>query len=106
MPLSFPSLNFIIEAFNKTVLLWLSRRMETRRMMDIRRTGAVEAIAGHAQPAQLANAMGNSLSESNKLFNTYVPTQLSDVLDVSKARLAGRKNSARRTNNVRKSELG
>ena len=37
--------------------------------------GAVEAITGGAEPEELAHAMGNTLSASNALFETYVPVQ-------------------------------
>jgi hypothetical protein len=37
---------------------------------DLRRTGAVEAIAGGANAEELAHAMGNTLSASNALFAT------------------------------------
>ena len=57
---------------------------------DFRRTGAVEAIAGGANAEQLSHAMGNSLSASNALFETYVPVNVATLLEVKKARRAGR----------------
>ena len=57
---------------------------------DFRRTGAVEAIAGGAQPAELAHAMGNTLSASNALFATYVPVNVATLRDVIAARRRGR----------------
>ncbi|TMJ81004.1 MAG: phage integrase family protein [Alphaproteobacteria bacterium] len=57
---------------------------------DFRRTGAVEAIAGGAQPAELAHAMGNTLSASNALFATYVPVNVTSLREVMDARRRGR----------------
>jgi hypothetical protein len=63
-----------------TSALQSSGRFE-RRMLghDFHRSGAVEAIAGDAAPAQLSHAMGNTRSASNALFATYVPVKC--VLD-------------------------
>lgn len=57
---------------------------------DMRRTGAGEAIAGDAQPAHLAHAMGNTLSASNALFATYVPVNVATLRSVAEARRRGR----------------
>lgn len=57
---------------------------------DMRRTGAGEAIAGDAQPAHLAHAMGNALSASNALFATYVPVNVATLRRVATARRLGR----------------
>ena len=45
---------------------------EKRTLADFRRSGAHEAIAGDAQPAALAHAMGNTLHASNALFRTRI----------------------------------
>lgn len=58
---------------------------------DLRRTGAVEAIAGGANAEELAHAMGNTLSASNALFATYVPVNVATLRDVMAARRAGRR---------------
>jgi hypothetical protein len=58
---------------------------------DFRRSGAVEAIVGKAKPAELAHAMGNTLSASNFLFATYVPINAETIRAVSEARKAGRR---------------
>jgi hypothetical protein len=44
---------------------------ETRKMLDFRRSGAVEAISGGAGAEALSHAMGNTLAASNALFKTY-----------------------------------
>jgi len=66
---------------------------DERRMLghDFRRSGAVEAIVGKAQPAELAHAMGNTLSASNFLFATYVPVNAQTIRAVSEARKKGRR---------------
>jgi hypothetical protein len=63
---------------------------DTRRMMDLRRTGNVEAIAGGAQPTQLAAKLANTLAQSNAIFGTYSPTQLQVVRQADEMRRAGR----------------
>jgi hypothetical protein len=63
---------------------------DKRQLADFRRSGAVEAIVGEATPAQLAHAMGNTLSASNALFATYVPVNLATIRAVTEARRRGR----------------
>lgn len=63
---------------------------EKRQMLDFRRSGAVEAIAGDAEPAKLAHAMGNTLHSSNTLFETYAPANVTSLRDVAAARKKGR----------------
>lgn len=63
---------------------------DNRRMMDLRRTGNVEAIAGGAQPTQLAAKLANTLAQSNAIFGTYSPTQLQVVRQADEMRRAGR----------------
>ena len=46
---------------------------ERRRMADFRRSGATEALAGDASPEKLSTKMANTLSESNRLHDTYAP---------------------------------
>ncbi|MGB3271940.1 MAG: hypothetical protein WBA66_03465, partial [Xanthobacteraceae bacterium] len=64
-----------------------------RRMLghDFRRSGAVEAITGHASAEALAHAMGNTLSASNSLFATYVPVNVTTIQSVFEARKEGRR---------------
>jgi hypothetical protein len=63
---------------------------EKRTLADFRRSGAHEAIAGDAQPAALAHAMGNTLHASNALFRTYCPLNLTTIRSVMEARRRGR----------------
>src|SRR5262249_22311095 len=63
---------------------------DRRTLHDFRRSGAVEAIAGGAMPAELAHAMGNTLSASNALYATYVPSNRATLRSVREARRRGR----------------
>lgn len=66
--------------------------VDEKRMLghDFRRSGAVEAIVGKAEPAAVAHAMGNTLSASNMLFATYVPVNAVTIRSVAEARRRGR----------------
>ena len=64
---------------------------DTRRLMDLRRTGNVEAVAGGAAPAQLSAKLANTLAQSNQIFDTYSPVQLATVREADKARIEGRR---------------
>ena len=46
---------------------------EKRRLMDMRRSGAVEANAGGVDPLALADKMANSIDSSGKLQDTSCP---------------------------------
>jgi hypothetical protein len=63
---------------------------EKRTLADFRRSGAVEAIAGGATPAELSHAMGNTLSASNALFETYAPKTQTSIRSVRDARRRAR----------------
>jgi hypothetical protein len=64
--------------------------LDKRTLADFRRSGAVEGIAGKANPAHVAHAMGNTLGSSNALFATYVPVDLATIRQVAEARRRGR----------------
>jgi hypothetical protein len=63
---------------------------DARRLMDMRRTGNIEAVAGGAQPPDLAAKLSNTIGKSNQIFDTYTPVQLETVRKVDKAREIGR----------------
>lgn len=63
---------------------------ERRQMRDLRRSGAMEAIAGEGTAEALAHAMGNTLSASNALFRDYVPVNMATLRSVKEARQRGR----------------
>ncbi len=77
---------------------------ESRTLLDFRRSGAVEAIAGGSTAPELAHAMGNTLGASNALFATYVPINLATIQSVMEARRKGRR--MLRDKNVSGSKVG
>jgi hypothetical protein len=64
---------------------------DTRMMLDFRRLGAVEAVAGGAAPAQLSAKLANSIGQSKKLEATYAPVRVAAIRQADDARKAGRK---------------
>jgi len=62
---------------------------EKRRLMDMRRSGTLEAIAGGAEGFALAAKMANSIEHSNALHRTYAPVD--EVAVENEARLRGRR---------------
>lgn len=63
---------------------------DNRVLLDIRRTGAVEALAGGADPGAMAAKMGNSIDHNKELQKTYLPTQVETVRLADDARKQGR----------------
>lgn len=63
---------------------------EKRRLMDMRRSGAVEAIAGGASDGALSAKMANTLSDSKALQRTYLPVDKATVELADEARKRGR----------------
>jgi hypothetical protein len=64
---------------------------DTRRLMDMRRSGVVEAIAGEVGPLGLSAKLANSIERSNTLHKTYAPLNIEAVRNADAARLKGRK---------------
>jgi integrase len=64
---------------------------DTRTLADMRRSGAIEARAGGADPATLSAKMANNISVSNALHKAYQPVDLAAVRQADKARRQGRK---------------
>jgi hypothetical protein len=64
---------------------------DARRLMDMRRTGNVEAVVGGAEPTHLSAKLSNTLAQSNQIFETYSPVQLASVREADKAREVGRR---------------
>jgi hypothetical protein len=64
---------------------------DTRRLMDMRRSGTVEAVAGGATALGLAAKLANSINRSNTLHKTYAPGDVDTVRDVDDARIRGRR---------------
>jgi hypothetical protein len=63
---------------------------DKRRLMDMRRSGVVEAVAGDAGPIGLAAKLANSIGRSNTLHKTYAPVDIEAVRSTDAARLKGR----------------
>jgi hypothetical protein len=64
---------------------------DRRRLMDMRRSGAVEAVAGGVDALGLSAKMANSINRSNVLHRTYAPVELQAVRGADEARLEGRR---------------
>ena len=63
---------------------------ETRKIMDIRRSGAVEAMAGQVDDGALAAKMANTIDQARELQRTYLPVDPASVARADDARLRGR----------------
>jgi len=46
---------------------------ESRKLLDLRRTAAVEAIADDADRMQVSAKLANSISTTNSIHKTYAP---------------------------------
>jgi hypothetical protein len=68
---------------------------DRRRLMDMRRSGTVEAVAGGADPMGIAAKMANSIGQSNALHRTYAPVSIEAVRNADAARLEGRRRMRR-----------
>jgi hypothetical protein len=79
---------------------------ETRRLMDMRRSGAREANAGDVAMTALAAKMGNSIDTSKTLQRTYMPVNLAAVRTADEARRKGRRALAEERNQPKKLKLG
>jgi hypothetical protein len=64
---------------------------DNRRLMDMRRSGVVEAVAGDAGPIGLAAKLANSIGRSNTLHKTYAPVDIEAVRNTDDARSRGRR---------------
>lgn len=71
---------------------------DTRTIMDFRRSGAIETIAGGASSEILAGKMANSIDSNRELQETYTPHTASLVRLADKAREIGRERLKRERN--------
>lgn len=78
---------------------------EKRRLMDMRRTGAVEANAGGASVESIAAKMGNSIDQNKTLQKTYMPVNTAAVRAAEDARKIGRRKLTSEQNEVKKLKL-
>jgi hypothetical protein len=79
---------------------------ETRRLMDMRRSGAREANAGNVPLTALSAKLGNSIDRNKMLQRTYMPNQLAAVRTADEARRKGRRALAEERNKPKKLKLG
>jgi integrase len=64
---------------------------DTRKLMDLRRSGAVEAVAGGVSDSALSAKMANTIADSKELQRTYLPVDRAAVDLADEARLRGRR---------------
>ncbi len=79
---------------------------EKRRLMDMRRTGAVEANAGGASVEAISAKMGNSIDQNKTLQKTYMPVNLAAVRSADESRRVGRRKLSSEQNEFKKLKLG
>lgn len=79
---------------------------EKRRLMDMRRTGAVEAVSGGGTVESIAAKMGNSIDQNKTLQKTYMPVNLAAVRAADASRKIGRRKIAAEQNEIKKLKLG
>jgi hypothetical protein len=63
---------------------------DKRRLMDMRRSGAVEALVGGATAEGIGAKLGNSIGSNKTLQKTYLPTEGAAVAQVDVHRKIGR----------------
>jgi hypothetical protein len=64
---------------------------ERRQLLDMRRSGAIEALAGEVDMGALSKKMGNTIDQNKELQSTYLPAQVAVVRMADSARLRGRR---------------
>jgi hypothetical protein len=63
---------------------------DARKLMDFRRSGSQEAEAGGVDPLALATKLANSINQSKRLQDTYLPKRAATVRLADEARKRGR----------------
>jgi hypothetical protein len=63
---------------------------DDRKLMDMRRSGAVEALVGSVDPGALGAKMANTIAGNKALQKTYLPVDRDTVERADKARRRGR----------------
>ena len=64
---------------------------DERKLLDMRRSGTIEAVAGRANPVGIAAKMANSIGQSDALHKAYSPVSIEAVRNTDEARLHGRR---------------
>lgn len=78
---------------------------ESRKLMDMRRTGSVEANAGGASVEAISAKLGNSIDQNKALQRVYMPVNLAAVRAADESRKVGRRELAAGQNEVKKLKL-
>jgi hypothetical protein len=78
---------------------------ENRKLMDMRRTGAVEANAGGASVESIAAKLGNSIDQNKTLQRTYMPVNPATVRAADESRRIGRRRLASEQNEFKNLKL-
>lgn len=64
---------------------------DKRMLLDIRRSDAVEALAGDVDPAAMSAKMGNTIDHNRMLQETYLPRKAATLRLFDEARKGGRR---------------
>lgn len=96
--------NSLAEDF-RTIRSEVLGKAETRRLMDMRRTGSVEANAGGASVEAISAKLGNSIDRNKKLQKTYMPVNMAAVRAADESRRVGRQKLASEQNEFKKLKL-
>lgn len=78
---------------------------ESRKLMDMRRTGSVEANAGGASVEAISAKLGNSIDQNKTLQKTYMPVNMAAVRAADESRKIGRQKLAAGHNEFKKLKL-
>lgn len=79
---------------------------ETRKLMDMRRSGAVEAMAGGATAEAMSAKLANSMDRNKALWRVYLPVDSVTVQGVDEARRRGRQKMLGEQSPDKKLKLG
>lgn len=96
--------NSLIDDFS-TVRALVFGPDEKRQLRDMRRAGAMEALAGGVNLTDLATTMVNDIDENNELRRTYGPTQAESLRATAESRKIGRLRQASELNKIKKLKL-
>lgn len=78
---------------------------ESRKLMDMRRTGSVEANAGGASVEAISAKLGNSIDRNKTLQKVYMPVDVASVRAADESRKIGRQKLASEQNEFKKLKL-
>ena len=94
----------LVDDFARVRLLVFGAQ-EARRLMDMRRSGSVEANAGGGALEAISAKMGNSIDRSKQLQKVYMPVNLAAVRAADEVRRKGRRLLGLERNRAKKLKL-